>query len=35
MTDKLNVLVRVDIDCARIAAQGRVTTQSIQALYWS
>ncbi|MDQ0241866.1 hypothetical protein [Arthrobacter bambusae] len=35
MTDKLNVLVRVDIDCARakIAAQGRVTTQSIQALY--
>ncbi|MDP9905372.1 hypothetical protein [Arthrobacter bambusae] len=35
MTDKLNVLVRVDIDCARakIAAQGRVTTQSLQALY--
>ena len=35
MTDKLNVLVRVDIDCARakVAAQGRVTTQSIQALY--
>jgi hypothetical protein len=35
MTDKLSVLVRVDIDCARarIAAQGRVTAQSIQALY--
>lgn len=35
MTEKLNVLVRVDMDCARarIAAQGRVTTQSIQALY--
>ncbi|BAS12066.1 hypothetical protein AHiyo8_03690 [Arthrobacter sp. Hiyo8] len=35
MTDKLNVLVRVDIDCvrAKIAAQGRVTTQSLQALY--
>ncbi|WP_442543052.1 hypothetical protein ACSBOX_14385 [Arthrobacter sp. KN11-1C] len=35
MTDKLNVLVRVDIDCARakIAAQGRVTTQSLQAIY--
>ncbi|MFF2299330.1 hypothetical protein [Arthrobacter sp. NPDC058127] len=35
MTDKLNVLVRVDIDCARakIAAQGRVTTQNLQALY--
>lgn len=35
MTDKLSVLVRVDLDCAhaRIAAQGHVTEQSIQALY--
>src|SRR5213595_3605514 len=35
MTDKLSVLVRVDLDCghAQIAAQGRVTAQSIQALY--
>ncbi|WP_284764453.1 hypothetical protein [Arthrobacter sp. efr-133-R2A-63] len=35
MTDKLSVLVRVDLDCAhaKIAAQGRVTAQSIQALY--
>lgn len=35
MTDKISVLVRVDLDCAhaRIAAQGRVTAQSIQALY--
>lgn len=35
MTDKLSVLVRVDLGCAhaRIAAQGHVTAQSVQALY--
>lgn len=35
MKDKLSVLVRVDLDCAhaRIEAQGRVTAQSLQALY--
>lgn len=35
MTDKLSVLVRVDLDCAhaRIAAKGHVTAQSIHALY--
>ena len=35
MTDKLRVLVRVDLDCARarVAAQGHVTVQSVQALY--
>ncbi|WP_332603628.1 hypothetical protein [Arthrobacter sp. S2(2024)] len=35
MTYKLNVLVRVDLDCAhaQIRAQGRVTAQSIDALY--
>jgi hypothetical protein len=34
MTDKLSVLVRVDLGCAhaRIAAQGHVTAQSVQAL---
>jgi hypothetical protein len=35
VTDKLTVLVRVDLDCAqaRVAAQGHVTVQSVQALY--
>lgn len=35
MNDKLSILVRVDLDGgqARIAAQGHVTAQSIQALY--
>lgn len=35
LTDKLRVLVRVDLDCAqaRVAAQGHVTVQSVQALY--
>lgn len=35
MTDKLNVLIRVDLDCAHaeIKAQGRVTAQSIHALF--
>lgn len=35
MTDKLNVLIRVDLDCAhaQIKAQGRVTTQSVHTLY--
>ncbi len=35
MTDKLRVLVGVDLDCAqaRVAAQGHVTVQSVQALY--
>jgi hypothetical protein len=35
MTDKLNVLIRVDLDCAhaQIKAKGRVTAQSIHALY--
>lgn len=34
-TDKLTVLVRVDLDgaWARVAAQGHVTTQSVQGLY--
>ena len=35
MTDKLRVLVRVDLDCARarVAAQGHVTGESVQGLY--
>ena len=35
MTDKLNILVRVDLDHARaqVLAQGHVTVHSIQALY--
>lgn len=35
MTDKLRVLVRMDLDCAqaRVAAQGHVTAQSVQGLY--
>lgn len=35
MTDKLRVLVRMDLDCAQaqVAAQGHVTVQSVQALY--
>jgi hypothetical protein len=35
VTEKLNILVRVDLDHARaqVLAQGHVTVQSIQALY--
>lgn len=35
MNDKLSILVRVDLDCARaqLATRGHVTSQSIQALY--
>ncbi|MDQ0820985.1 hypothetical protein QFZ79_003357 [Arthrobacter sp. V4I6] len=35
MNDKLSILVRVDLDCAKaqVAARGHVTLQSIQALY--
>ena len=35
MNDKLSILVRVDLDGAQamVAAQGHVTTQSVQALY--
>lgn len=35
MTDKLRVLVRVDIDCAKaqVAAQGHVTSKSVHGLY--
>ena len=35
MNDKLSILVRLDLDGAKamVAAQGHVTTQSIQALY--
>ncbi|MBT2538448.1 hypothetical protein [Arthrobacter sp. ISL-69] len=35
MSDKLNVLVRVDLDCARaqVAAKGHVTVESIRGLY--
>jgi len=35
MNDKLSILVRVDLDGAhaRVAAQGHLTAQSIQALY--
>ncbi len=35
MTDKLQVLVRVDLDCAkaRVAAQGHVTSTSLRGLY--
>jgi hypothetical protein len=34
-TDKLRVLVRVDLDCAtaQVAAQGHVTSKSVQGLY--
>ncbi|MET3141637.1 UNVERIFIED_ORG: hypothetical protein ABIB13_001339 [Arthrobacter sp. UYEF2] len=34
-TDKLRVLVRVDLDCAtaQVAAQGHVTSQSVHGLY--
>ena len=33
--DKLRVLVRVDLDCARaqVAAQGHVTSKSVHGLY--
>ncbi|WP_347559596.1 hypothetical protein [Arthrobacter sp. S39] len=35
MTDKLRVLVRVDLDCAKaqVAAQGHVTSKSVHGLY--
>jgi hypothetical protein len=35
VTDKLRVLVRVDLDCAkaRVAAQGHVSSQSLHGLY--
>ena len=35
VTEKLQVLVRVDVDCARaqVAAQGHVTSQSVHGLY--
>lgn len=35
MTEKLKVLVRLDLDCAeaRVATQGHVTLQSVQGLY--
>jgi hypothetical protein len=35
MNDKLSILVRVDLDCARtqVTTKGHVTAQSIQALY--
>jgi hypothetical protein len=34
-TDKLRVLVRVDLDCAtaQVAAQGHVTSKSVRGLY--
>ena len=34
-TDKLRVLVRVDLDCAKaqVAAQGHVTSKSVRGLY--
>jgi hypothetical protein len=34
-TDKLRVLVRVDLDCAKaqVAAQGHVTSTSVRGLY--
>jgi hypothetical protein len=34
-TDKLRVLVRVDLDCstAQVATQGHVTSKSVQGLY--
>ena len=34
-TDKLRVLVRVDLDCAtaQVAAQGHVTSKSVHGLY--
>ena len=35
MTDKLRVLVRVDLDCAeaQVAAHGHVTVESVRGLY--
>jgi hypothetical protein len=35
LTEKLRVLVRVDLDCAtaQVAAQGHVTIKSVQGLY--
>jgi hypothetical protein len=35
VTDKLRVLVRVDVDCAKaqVAAQGHVTSKSVHGLY--
>jgi hypothetical protein len=35
VTDKLRVLVRVDLDCAtaQVAAQGHVTSKSVRGLY--
>lgn len=35
MTDKLRVLVRVDLDCAtaQVAAEGHVTSKSVNGLY--
>ena len=35
MTDKLRVLVRVDLDCAtaQVSAQGHVTSKTIHGLY--
>lgn len=35
MTDKLRVLVRMDLDCAKaqVAAQGHVTSKSVHGLY--
>jgi hypothetical protein len=35
VTDKLRVLVRVDLDCAKaqVAAQGHVTSKSVHGLY--
>jgi hypothetical protein len=35
VTDKLRVLVRVDLDCAKaqVTAQGHVTSQSVHGLY--
>jgi hypothetical protein len=35
LTEKLRVLVRVDLDCAtaQVAARGHVTIQSVQGLY--
>lgn len=34
-TDKLQVLVRVDLDCAKaqVSAEGHVTSKSVQGLY--
>ncbi|MET3952690.1 hypothetical protein [Arthrobacter sp. UYEF36] len=35
MTDKLQVLIRVDLDCAKtlVATQGHVTSKSVRGLY--